>query len=129
MGCSGNTDPLPKPEPIIQNTYLVVEINSENQMSHSFDMEGNEVWHSIQNLPGEPKIEIGCQFVGQALAPDRVHGSKIKSKHTDIYLVSLKVGQELINHYPIQYFGGEKTVVDRSEVKVYFTQKKGEPIN
>jgi hypothetical protein len=125
VGCSKSKEEIQITKSEIKNTHLVLDMNfGERKQSLSFPMDdGVTVDHLVQNLPGEPTIKLGCQFVGIALAPKSITSSQSDSQKTDIYVVSLKIGDEQMRQYPLQYFGGKLMVSESAEVKVYFTQK------
>ncbi|NLX24964.1 MAG: hypothetical protein GXY61_03245 [Lentisphaerae bacterium] len=107
----------PKPAPVIPNTSLVAEIGPT---SLTFQMTGKDaIWQSAGD---DPLVCITWQYVGTAVVPE-LYKLNSDGKQTDVYIVSLKVGDEQIQHIQVQYSGGEYVIIDRPEVKAYLIQK------
>ncbi len=70
------------------------------------------VKHEFGNLG----IEIGYQYIGKGIAANM---SKI-----DVYLISLKIGDKPIEYESIIYEGGQKVIIDRSEILISVHQDK-----
>ena len=105
-----------KPAPTIQNSSLIVEVGPTTL---KFNMNGSDaIWHST----GDPLVCVTWQYVGDASVPELLD-PKSKSKTTDVYIVSLIVGDEQIQHLPVQYSGGEYIIIDRPEVKASLIQQ------
>ena len=107
---------VPKKTPVIPYTSLVVEVGSTTL---TFQMKGNDaIWHST----GDPIVCVTWQYVGNAVLPE-LYKLNSSGEKDDVYIVSLKVGDEQIQNLFVQYSGGKQIIAERPEVKVYLNQK------
>ena len=66
--------------------------------------------HFVRNSFHNEKMDVGCQYVGRAEVD-------LTSK-VDVYVISVKIGDQPEENIPVVYSGGNKVVVDRPEVQV-----------
>lgn len=109
--------------PIIKNTILVAKTHKgwESSTTRMDQPTTNEspprhIVHVSAN-----HVSYGCQYVGRAEDVDHV-------TVLDVYLISVKIGDQPAENIPVIYSGGDKVLVDRPEIQLSFSQKAQEKL-
>jgi outer membrane lipoprotein-sorting protein len=107
-------------DPIIKNTIFVTKsgngkggVSSTSLMDMPTSNE-NPSRHNVQISNGE--VSVGCQYVGRA-------GLNHDMSKVDVYVISVKIGDQPEENIPVIYSGGEKIVVNRPEIQLSLMQK------
>jgi hypothetical protein len=104
-------------DPIIKNATFVISRNGRVWATAPMDKPTtNETPPRYIVRTGFPneQLDVGCQYVGRAEV-------NLTSK-ADVYLISVKIGDQPEENVPVVYSGGNKVVVDRPEVQISFRQ-------
>jgi hypothetical protein len=112
-------NPLSDPHPAIKDTVFTAKPTKGGESLTSQIMRSytNETppRYQMKHEFGDLGIEVGYQYIGKGIVNDN---SKV-----DVYLISLRFGDEPTEYEAVFYEGGSK-VIDRPEIKLTFKQEK-----
>ena len=119
-------NPLSDPEPALKNTVLTMKV--KGSVWFEAPIEGNHSNETpprfmIRHIASPSGIEVGCQYVGKGVVDDY--------STDDVYLISLKTGEEKPTEYDLfLYEGGNQVAVVREEIEIAFMQQEadGKPL-
>jgi hypothetical protein len=110
-------NPLDDPKPAIENTVFVAKPTA-GPASMSAPVVGNYTNETPPRYTARHGfgngLEVGYQYVGKGVTGE--------SDICDVYLVSVKIGDEPAEYQAVYYEGGDKLVFDRPEVKISLQQ-------
>ncbi|MCP4258911.1 MAG: hypothetical protein GY774_15620 [Planctomycetes bacterium] len=111
---------LSDPRPAIQNTIFTAKPTKggESLTSPIIKSYTNETppRYQMKHEFGNLGIEVGYQYIGQGIVND--------NSRVDVYLISLKIGNNPTEYEAVFYKGGNKVVVDCPEIVISFNQDR-----
>jgi hypothetical protein len=113
-------NPLNDPLPAIRGTVFTAKPTNEGGSLVS-PVEGNRTnetppRYGAKHEFGNLGIEVGYQYIGKGIVRDT---SKV-----DVYLISIKVGDNPVEYESVIYEGGQKVIIERPEIIISVHQDK-----
>lgn len=119
-------NPLSDPRPAIRNTVFTAKPTKggESLTSPIDENYTNETppRYLMKHEFGNLGIEVGCQYIGKGTVND--DGIVDNNSKVDVYLVSVKTGDNPTEYEAVFYQGGDNVVVDRPEIVISFNQDR-----